>query len=80
MVNFLKLKNMILNTNNINKVLIFPDKYLIYTRNSNIQGLFICGSGVFDAVDKELIVCKDKNPEDYINVLEWVKKIDYVKI
>lgn len=72
MVRFIKLTNMIINTNHINKVFIKPKKYYICLNNNynnyeiDETKTMILGS------DNAIEICETKNPVDYKNVSRWI--------
>ncbi len=80
MTRFIKLTNMLLNTNNINKILIRPDKYFIYIISYKFDGFLwlIAGSGLGNFTSHndttEIEICKTKDPIDYNIVSEWINK------
>jgi hypothetical protein len=80
MTRFIKLTNMLLNTNNINKILIKPNKYFIYVADKKFDGFvwLIGGSGMgnFTTCNNttEIEICETKDPIDYKMVSEWIDK------
>ena len=77
---FIKLTNMLINSNNIHGILIQPNKYIIRIISKSIQGnSWSCGgfglgtvSSLQDNYDME--VCETKNAIDYKIVSEWINK------
>ena len=67
MPRFIKLTNMLLNTNHINKILIKPNKYYIQII-SRKPDRFI--NIIFN--NNEIEVCQTKHPTDYKIVSEWI--------
>jgi len=80
MTRFIKLTDMLLNTNTINKILIKPNKYFIYINNKKFDGFLwlIGGSGFgnFTSLNNttEIEVCETNHPIDYKIVSEWINK------
>lgn len=80
MTKFIKLTNMLLNPNYINKILITPNKYNIYISNKEIDGyvwlLTGTGLGSIKTCDDKIEICKTKDPIDYKILSEWMDKQD----
>ena len=80
MSKFIKLTNILLNTNNINKILIKPNKYFIYIMNNEINGFmwivgrFWLGNISTYNTSSEIEVCETKHPIDYKIVSERISK------
>jgi hypothetical protein len=79
MPRFLKLTNMIINTNDIYKIAIHPNKYHIYIVGKKIDG-FNWGIGGFglgniSSHTSEIEVCKTEHSKDYSIVTQWIDKI-----
>ena len=80
MTKFIKLTNMLLNTNHINKIYINPNKYVIYLMTNKLDGISwsITGSGmgyISSREDSEIEVCETKHSTDYKIVSDWIDKI-----
>lgn len=77
MTRFIKLSNMILNTHNIQKIIIHPNKFHIHLigKYSDMFGLLICGSGFITDTPKEteIVVCQTENPANYRIISDWIK-------
>ena len=78
MAKFIKLTNIILNTNNISKISILPNKYCIHIMYNKLDGfLWLLGGfglGNITSHNTEIEVCESKNPIDYKIVSEWINK------
>ena len=78
MARFLKLTTMLLNTNDIHKIMINPTKYVIHIESKQIEGIlyYSIWNGVGRQLSnvEELEVCETKNPLDYKMVSEWIDK------
>ncbi len=78
MSRFLKLTNIILNTNDIHKIVIQPNKYCIHIESKKINGFNwgIGGSGVgiISSYASEIEVCETKHSIDYKIVSDWISK------
>ena len=78
MSKFLKLTNYIFNTNNIHKIVIYPNKYIIHITTNQISGFnwgiggFGLGSISSDASEVE--VCQTAHSTDYKLVSDWIDK------
>ena len=79
MSRFLKLTNVVLNTNQIHKILIQPNKYYIMTKKMDGFDFKIAGSGYgsISSNDRcEINVCEKENPTDYKIISDWISKIN----
>lgn len=76
MSKFIKLTNFLLNTNDIHKIIIRPNKYLIYIAGKQIYGVSLFGTGKITSYDSEFEVCERKHPTDYKIVSDWISKIE----
>ena len=78
MAKFIKLTNFILNTNDINKILIKPNKYIIHIMGKKTDGfLWLLGGfgiGSFSSYYSEIEVCEIKHSIDYKIVSEWISQ------
>lgn len=79
MTKFIKLTNILFNTNNIQKIVINPNKYCIYIVNNSINGfswsLGGCGIGSISSYIEKIEVCETEHSTDYKTVSNWIKKI-----
>ena len=78
MSKFLKLTNFLLNTNDIHKIVIQPNKYYIHIVSKKIDG-FNWGIGGFGigsiySYTSEIEVCETKHSTDYKIVTDWIDK------
>ena len=75
---FLRLTNMILNVNNINKISIKPNKYYInYSNNINGGGFVFFYAGFWNIKSgNELEICKINDPNDYETITKLIESID----
>ena len=78
MSKFMKLTNLLLNTNDIHKIVIQPNKYYIHIAPRKIDGfswnIGLFGIGKISSHTSEIEVCKDKNLNDYITISHWISK------
>jgi hypothetical protein len=78
MSKFIKLTNLVLNTNNIYSIVIKPDKYSIHIVGNHISGFnwnFLgIGAGSISSFTSEIEVCKNKHSLDYKIVSDWIDK------
>jgi hypothetical protein len=81
MSRFIRLTNLLLNTHAIEKILIHPSKYYIYTRKTKIDGFEfkIAGSGggwINSKENYEIEICETKDPTDFKTLSDWISKIE----
>jgi len=74
----MKLTNFLLNTNDIHRIVIHPNKYYIHVVGKKIEG-FNWGIGVFGlgnitSYTSEIEVCETKHATDYKIVTDWIDK------
>jgi hypothetical protein len=79
MSKFLKLTNFLLNTNDIYKIVIQPNKYHIYIAGKKMEGLYwmvggVIGFGSISSHTSEIEVCEKENSTDYKIVSDWIEK------
>lgn len=78
MSKFIKLTNVLLNTNHIQKIVIQPNKYYIHIANFKIDGfnwgIGGCGFGTISSYSSEIEVCEKKHLTDYKLVTQWISK------
>lgn len=75
MSQFIKLSSTLINKKLIVSVFIKQNKYHIYTVENNINGFMIFGSGGVDSSPEKIVICEEKNPEDYKIINKWVDSI-----
>jgi len=78
MSKFIKLTNLLLNTNDIHKIVIQPNKYYIHIVSKKKDG-FNWGIGGFglgniSSCTSEIEVCETKHSTDYKIVSDWISK------
>ena len=78
MSKFLKLTNCLYNANDIHRIVISPNKYIIHIVSKKING-FNWGIGGFgigniSSYVDEIEVCEKKHLTDYKIVTEWIRK------
>ena len=78
MSKFIRLTNFVLNTNDIHKIVIQPNKYYIHIVSKKIDG-FNWGIGAFglgniSSYTSEVEVCETKHSIDYKIVSDWISK------
>ena len=78
MSKFLKLTNFVLNTNDIHKIIIQPNKFCIHIVSKKMDGFTwsIAGLGIgnISSYTYEIDVCKTNNSDDYKIVTDWIDK------
>jgi hypothetical protein len=75
MSRFLKLTQIIINTQQINHIKILPNKYEILMMNNGADGFLIGGSGVYKASMDKIYVCAEKDTNDYKKVSDWIHSL-----
>lgn len=78
MSKFIKFTNFILNTNDIHKIVIKPNKYYIHIITKKMDG-FSWGIGGFglgniSSYTDEIEVCETQYPTDYKILTDWIEK------
>ena len=72
MSKFIKFTNMLLNTNDIHKIVIQPNKYNIHILKRKINGF---NWTIFSSsYTNEMEVCKTKSPINYEILTDWISK------
>ena len=78
MSKFIKFTNAIFNTNDIHKIVITPNKYIIHIVSKKLDGfqwtIGSFGIGNISSYIYEIEVCEIKHPTDYKIVLDWIDK------
>jgi len=78
MSKFIKFTNFILNTNNIHKIVIKPNKYYIHIVSKNFDGFSwnFAGFGIgnISSYSAEIEVCETKHSIDYKILSDWIDK------
>lgn len=72
---FLKLTTMIINTHQIRKIIIQPNKYYIHMIKDDIDGTFMFASGRITSDLEKIEVCKEKHHVDYYRMANFIEKI-----
>ncbi len=76
MSKFLKLTNFVLNSNDIHKIVITPNKYCIHVAGKQLNGfLWIIGGFGFGSATShtsEIHVCEKEHSTDYKIVTDWI--------
>lgn len=73
---FIKIGNCLLNTNSIMRVWINPKEFQIELNSAGTSGFMMMGSGTFSANSDKIVVNKEKYPESYNYVENWIQEID----
>ena len=78
MSKFLKLTNLILNTNDIHRIVIHPNKYLIHVVGKKMDGfnwgISGFGLGNISSYNEEIEVCETNHSIDYKILSDWIDK------
>jgi hypothetical protein len=78
MSKFIKISNLLLNTNYITKIVIQPNKYYIHIANKKVDGfswnLAGFGIGTISSYNSEVEICKTKDLTDYNIISDWISK------
>ena len=78
MSKFIKLTSLIINTNQLNSILIKPDKYILYA-NNRINGYLFFMGGTISSDDEILEICAITEPSDYQIIKTWIYTLNKVK-
>ena len=73
---FIKIGNCLLNTNSIMRVWINPKEFQIELSPKGTSGFMMMGSGTFSANSDTIVVNKEKYPESYKYVENWIQEIE----
>ena len=80
MPRFIKLTNLLLNTNDIHRILISPNKYHIYIMCKKFEGsnfnIGPFGLGNISSYTTEIEVCETNHSVDYKIVSDWIKRYE----
>ena len=78
MSKFLKLTNFLINTNDIHKIVIQPNKYCIHIVSKKLDGfnwgISGFGLGNISSYTCEIEVCEKNHSTDYKIVTDWIDK------
>ena len=78
MAKFIKFTNFLVNTNNIYKIVIKPNKYNIHIITKALSGsgwnIFGFGIGTMASYTSEIEVCETKHSTDYKILSDWIDK------
>ncbi len=76
MSKFIKLTNLIINTNHIHLIVIKPNKYYIHLMSNKFDGFKLdivgFGAGTITSHNNEIEVCETKHPSDYKVLSYWI--------
>ncbi len=69
-----------MNTNDISRISIKPNKYCIHFESKQFDGLVLSiasiGWGHISSHTSEIEICKTAHPDDYKTVSDWIDKIE----
>jgi hypothetical protein len=71
---FIKLSNLLLNTNSIRRVWIDPKEFQIELTPAEINGFLVGGSGTFSSDNDLIKINKVKHPQSYKDLENWVQE------
>lgn len=76
MSHFLKLSSVLINTRHIIMVNAYKGQYKIKINAEypDINGFFICGSGLMKYNGTQIVVDEKEDPKDYKIVSEWIQQ------
>ena len=76
MSKFIKLKNLIININYIQTIVIKPNKYYINVVSNKFYGSTwsspVIGVGNVSSYNSEIEVCESENSSDYKKISDWI--------
>lgn len=76
MSRFLKLTDILINTTDIHKIFIQPNKYYISIASKSFNGMNFFGFGFINSECSQITICKTEKPKDYETVTNWINKIE----
>jgi hypothetical protein len=83
MSKFLRLTTFLLNTNDIHKIVIHSNKYMIHVISKKMDGFgfgfYGFGTGHLSSSTYEIEVCGKKHVNDYRKMTEWINRSDSSK-
>ena len=78
MSKFIRLSTFLVNTNDIQRIMITPHNYCIHVVGKQINGVTFSvagfGIGNIHSYTSEIEVCKTKNSTDYKIMTDWINK------
>lgn len=78
MSKFIKFTNFLINTNDIHKIGIHTNKYVIYVVSKKIDGfnwsVGSFGMGNISSHTEEIEICETKHSTDYIILTDWISR------
>jgi hypothetical protein len=74
MSRFIKLTNILINTNDIHKIIIQPNKYYIHIVSKDFLGFNLLGFGYIVSFSSKIEVCETNHSLDYKIVSDWISK------
>ena len=73
MSKFIRLSNFLFNLNDIQQIVIKPNKYLVHVTGKQINGYFgLFGIGYIQSYTNEIEVCKTAHSSDYKIMTDWI--------
>ena len=75
MSNFIKLTSIIINTQTIKNINVKPSSYCINLTSQKIDGFMLFSNGFLTSIDYKIDICKEKEPDDYKIISEWINKL-----
>ena len=75
MTKFIQFAKVLVNTSNIIKVDILPNKYIIFMSNNNFTGGLRCCSGGLNSHENKFVICKMEKPYDYLIMEKWITQV-----
>ena len=72
---FLKLRSILINTKNINRIVTLNNKHYIHIDKS-FYGFFFVIFGMIGSDNEIIEVCKIKHTDEYKMVSDWIDKIE----
>jgi len=75
MKHFNNLTTIVINKLHITEIVKKPDKYFIYMSNRSIEGVQVFPLGKITTIHNIIEICRNKNPQDYENITNWIQGI-----
>lgn len=77
MSRFIRLHDMLINTNDIHKIFIQSNKYFIDIISKDLYGVHFLSVGWISSQTSRIEVCEAKHPIDYKKITDWIHKNEY---
>ena len=76
MSNFIKFRNLLINTSKIRTIEMKNNTYIITLSSNTLDGFMLFTSGYFKSINDKYEICEKKYPEEYKILTDWINKIN----